>query len=305
MSHTLVARKNDLPVNKLTLFLFGGVSELTKEPSSARAEFKIAVAGPLSSIVIGIIFIGLALLGNIYFGANIALASLEILGYINIFLAVFNLLPGYPLDGGRILRAFFWWWKKDLLLATRWAAVGGHVIALLLIGFGVYEIIFLGNFGGIWLGFIGYFLYQSASAAYAQTAASVALENVKARELVNKEIEDVPADEDLDDAASRMFSSKTDYLIVKNSENARGIVANQDIGMVDQEEWETHTVGEIMHPIENFKSVDEETESTEAISVISQNELPVVPVKHEHRVIGLITVEDLSNYLNYKAKIRK
>lgn len=160
LSHTITARKNGLPISKITLFLFGGVSSLSKEPPTPAIELKMALAGPAASIIIGFVFI---LIAPLVQSASLALSMLfQSLGYINFFLAVFNLLPGFPLDGGRVLRALIWRKTGNLRRATYFAALSGQSIAVVLIILGALEFLLVGLFGGIWLAMIGFFLYRAA-----------------------------------------------------------------------------------------------------------------------------------------------
>ena len=160
LAHSLMARSHGIPVREITLFALGGVSQIEGESPDAKTEFLIAVVGPLTSLAIGLVCLAAAyaLSGPV----TPAQAVLTWLGYINLSLAVFNLVPGYPLDGGRVLRALLWWKSGDVERATRTAAATGQVVGGLFIAFGIIQFFFGANFGGLWISFIGWFLLQAA-----------------------------------------------------------------------------------------------------------------------------------------------
>jgi len=295
MSHTLIARKNNLPVDRITLFLLGGVSEMPREPDSAKAEFKIAIAGPIASIILGLFFTGAGFLIGRFIRVSLFTNALEILGYVNIFLAVFNLLPGFPLDGGRILRALFWWGTKDLITATRWASYSGYIVAALMVMFGLWEILFVGIFGGIWIILIAFFLFQSARSAFKQTVITVALEKVSAYEIANKNILSVNEDASLTKAIQLMLDDQV--LVVKKDNLITGLITLGDINKIPEDHW-TSRVAKAMHPINRFKTVKKNESSIDALLLLERNEIPVVPVKENNEIVGLITPKELNDYLN-------
>lgn len=165
LSHSVYAKKTGLDIDRLTLFIFGGAAELKEEPRTPKQEFIMAGLGPLSSILIGVFFIGVWFVGN-QLNNEIIATGASILASLNIILAFFNLLPGYPLDGGRMFRAVVWHFTDNLQKATKAASTGGKYIAYLLMIYGGIEFLFTGAIGGIWLVFIGYFLKQAAEASY-------------------------------------------------------------------------------------------------------------------------------------------
>ena len=186
LSHSLVAKRLGLPVASITLFIFGGVSSLTQEPASAKEEFKVAIVGPATSfliaVVLGIVFGVFLLEGQ---EASVPGAVCGYLAFINLAVGIFNMLPGYPLDGGRVLRSALWARSRNMLKATRWAATSGSVISFLLIGAGVVSVLAGGGLGGIWFIVIGWFLRNTSEQAYQSVLLKNTLEGAKVRDLMN------------------------------------------------------------------------------------------------------------------------
>src|SRR3984957_2610832 len=187
MSHALVARTRGLTTTAITLFALGGVAQIEKEPEDAKTEFLVGIVGPFSSAVIGVVVLGVAWAVGWHIGASPAtplLAMLVWLGYINLSLAAFNMIPGYPLDGGRILRSILWLTSRDALRATQRAAAVGKVIALLFIAFGIFRFFGGAGFGGLWIAFIGWFLLQAATASASSVALTAGLKGVRVSDVM-------------------------------------------------------------------------------------------------------------------------
>ena len=203
-SHSLMAKRYKLPVDSITLFIFGGVSNLKEEPSTARQEFIVAIVGPLTSFVIGIVLVGVSIAGNLG-GAedSIPIAVCEYLAFINIAVGIFNMLPGFPLDGGRVLRSALWARSDNMLKATRWASTTGTFISFGLMAVGVVSIL-LGSFiGGAWFIVIGWFLRNASDQSYQQLLLRKTLEGTTVSEVVNRSYEAAPPDIMLNDLVTR------------------------------------------------------------------------------------------------------
>jgi Zn-dependent protease len=171
LSHAAVAKAHGIPVRSITLFALGGVANIEREASDATSEFLIAIAGPLASIAVGVLFLGVARVAGWPSGPGTPPAPLSAsfgwLGYINVGLAIFNMIPGYPLDGGRVLRALVWGISHDVVRATNFVARVGQVIAVCFIVFGIFQFLYAGIFGGLWLAFIGWFMAETAAVSQA------------------------------------------------------------------------------------------------------------------------------------------
>src|SRR5579862_4207439 len=187
MSHALVARARGLTTRAITLFALGGVAQIEKEPEDAKTEFLVGIVGPFSSAVIGVVSLGIAWALGWPIGGSPAtpLSAMFVwLGYINLTLAAFNMIPGYPLDGGRILRSILWLSSRDALKATVRAATVGKAIALIFIAVGIFRFFGGAGFGGLWIAFIGWFLMQAASASYNSITLGANLKNVRVSDVM-------------------------------------------------------------------------------------------------------------------------
>jgi Zn-dependent protease len=266
LGHAWQARREGMEIDGITLWLFGGVSQIKTRFTSAGAEFRIAVAGPLASLVLGVGFVLLALAGLPSAVDGVA----AWLGYINLALLVFNLIPALPLDGGRVLRAALWQLRGDLGWATRIATDIGRGFGYLFIGLGVAMFIFQGSFSGAWLAFIGWFLLQAASAEARYIATAAALDGLRVRDLMVSD--PVTVDGDLtvgrfmDDVAwSRRF---TTYPVV-DAGRPIGLLAFSSVAAVPRSEWDTLRVRDAMIPIGNVPLLTEDTTAVDALTALS------------------------------------
>src|SRR5579862_4276576 len=190
MSHALVARARRLTTRAITLFALGGVAQIEKEPEDAKTEFLVGIVGPFSSAIIGLLCFGVAWSAGWRWGSAPA-APIEAmfywLGYINLMLAAFNMIPGFPLDGGRILRAIIWWSTGNGERSTLLAARTGQAVALLFIAFGIFRFFGGAGIGGLWIAFIGWFLMQAAGASYATVALTAGLKDVRVNDVMDRD----------------------------------------------------------------------------------------------------------------------
>ncbi len=247
LSHSLVARLPGRPVHVITLFVFGGVSELTREPDDASSEFQIAIAGPLSSLAIGAFCWGIARLGSQH---QPVFAVLAWLGWINLALAIFNLIPGFPLDGGRVLRAILWSANKDFLKSTHWATRVGKACALGFILLGVLEFFAGAGLSGLWLAFIGWFLLSAAEQSWRQTEAQAALDHYTVRDLESPLYSRVPPELNLE-AFIAELASHHNYrasLVMDADDRLLGIISPGDLSRIPRAQWGTTLVRDLMVP---------------------------------------------------------
>ena len=303
LSHSVVAQQLGLGVRSITLFIFGGVSNIEGEPKSARDEILIAGAGPLSSIVIGLAFGGLFILLQ---GVSVEGAALTAyLALINLLLAVFNLIPGFPLDGGRVLRGLIWAATGNFLQATNIATTIGQVIAYLFI-FGGLFLAFTGAFlTGIWLLFIGWFLSSAAGASRQQAQVERAFEGVRVRDLMENEPITVPADLTLRDMVDDyvLHRNLRALPVVDQEGNVAGLVTVIDLKKVSRERWDTTTVGEVMTPAHELVAVGPQTNAGEALQAMGQRDINQVPVLEGGRLVGLLTRSNMIRYLHLREEL--
>lgn len=302
MSHSLVARRFDMPIRGITLFIFGGVAEMEDEPTSARGEFLMALAGPVASIVLGLLFLiasGVALAA----GWPSAAAVLSYLGVINITLAVFNLVPAFPLDGGRMLRAALWGWRKDIVRASRIAAVAGEVFAILMIGVGVAQVVSGAFVSGLWLGLIGLFLHGAAGFSYRQVVARQALQGQPVARFMNPSPIAAPADIPIqalvDDYVYRRHHKR--FPVVDQGELV-GCVGTRDIAEIDRGAWASRTVREIMKPCGPDDVAAPETDAVEAMARLQRSGGPLAVIAGG-RLVGVLSLHDLMAFLALRLEL--
>lgn len=320
LAHSLVAQSQGLPVRSITLFLFGGVSNIQKEPPSAKAEFLIAIVGPISSFVLGglLLLLGISLTGGIGEAADqprTILAQLGPvatmllwLGSVNILLAIFNLIPGFPLDGGRVLRSILWGTTNDLHKATRWAAWVGQAIAWIFIGTGIamvfgVEVPFFGSgLGGLWLAFIGWFLNSAAIQSYQQLVIQDLLEGVPVQRLMRQNVTAVPPD-------ATIGALINDYLMgtdeqafpVTDNEQLLGLVCLEDVRQVPRDAWETTTVRQIMTPRDELVTVEPQEDASDALDKLVRRDISQMPVMQNGHFLGLLRRRDIARWLEMRS----
>jgi len=303
MSHSLVAKSKGIPVEKITLFLFGGMAQIEKEPETPYNEFVMAIAGPAASFVLAIIY------GIIWFFARNFSPVREPVGYlaiINIVLGVFNMLPGYPLDGGRILRSIIWKSTGSLKRATFIASTGGRIIGFMIIAVGVFYI-FMGNFlNGVWLAFIGWFLQSSAQMGYRQLVFESSIKGIKVVDVMNENVVDVTKDTTLHDLVDNYFMRYRfgRFPVVEDEETHKllGVISIHDVKSVPKEEWSYVQVGDIVNKISESEKVDVSMEISEAIKKMVKNDLGHLVVMSGDKLKGIITKSDVMRFIRIRSE---
>lgn len=320
LSHALVGRAKGIPVNAITLFVFGGVAQLEREPDSWRAELWMAIAGPIASLVLGILFLVLGGLfagpvdlddGERAYAALNPIATLLLwLGPVNIILAVFNLVPGFPLDGGRVLRAILWGITNDLLRATEWASKLGQAFAWLLIMVGVSMILGLrvpllggGLLSGMWLALIGWFLNNAALMSYRQLLVSEVLQDVPVARLMRRDVltvrPDMPVDVLVDECL--MQGDQRGFPVLDGGDLI-GLVCLHDIRATPRPDWHSTSVRDIMTPAERLSTVAPNAHVAQALQTLSLEGVNQLPVIEHGKLEGLIRREDILKWLSLYGK---
>jgi Zn-dependent protease len=295
LGHSLVAMRYKIPVRSITLFIFGGVSLIGSEPPSAAAGFWISIAGPIVSFSLAAFFY---LLHPFFSGVTPLLALLKYLIYINIALGVFNLIPGFPLDGGGIFRSVVWRITHDMSRATVIAANVGRFIAYIFIILGVWQI-FIGNFiNGIWIAFIGWFLESAAVAQVQQQALRGILAGRKVSQAMNRQYASIPADTTLQELVDdHVLGSGQRSFIVKRGDIVIGLLTLHHIKEIPRSVWPTRTVAQIMIPIEQVKRVRPDAELWAALEEMDRDGVNQLPVMTDGQIQGVLSREDIIGYL--------
>jgi Zn-dependent protease len=300
LGHSLVAKSQGIKVTNITLFLLGGVASIEKEASSPGREAVLAGIGPLVSIVIGAVSWGLA---AILPGPEQVVAVLYYLGIANLSLAVFNLLPGFPLDGGRVLRALLWWRNGSFSRATRQATAVGQMFGFAFIGLGVVEVLVGAGLGGIWLGFVGWVLIQAARASGSQAELQHALAGVPTARIMTRPSEWLSPYVTLTYAAENHFSDyDTRCLPVhpeRDDQTYDGLVCGADLARMPRHEWDTDRVRDVMVPAEKLLTVTPETPADEALRLLLKDDVDrLAVVDAEGRLVGFVDQDAIDRY-NY------
>ena len=303
LSHSMVANRNDIPIKKITLFIFGGISQMSEEPKDPKAEFKMALAGPTSSLFLAgaffVLFRALVSSGisSEYFAAFAWLAE------INLLLAIFNLAPGFPLDGGRILRAAVWSASGDFERATNIAARGGQVIAFLLIGLGLM-LFFAGQLGGVWLMLIGWFLNQSAIGSFRQVMLQHTLADVSVHDIMSHDVKTAGPDTTLKDLVDHYFlRHRFGRFPILAGDELLGIVTLHDIKDVPRPDWPTVTAGEIIEPIDDSMMINEGEPAIKALLKMANEGAGHLLVVNEGRLVGLVTKTDILGIIRVRGEL--
>ena len=300
LAHSVVAQKQGEEVRRITLFILGGVAQIAKEPATPMAEFKMAIAGPLASLILGIFFLFLRIALTSISEPFMALA--EYLAFINFLLAGFNLLPGYPMDGGRILRAIVWKFTGNLRKATHLAARAGQAMAFLFIFFGLFQIFSGFWLNGIWMMFIGFFLYQASLRNYQQVMLIEFLKGIKAKDLMSQDFIVVHPETALRTLVDDYILKKGQRSFFVGDDEIVGIVCLDDIKKIAPTNWSIISVKEIMTPRAHLEVVSPEDDASIVLQRLTSRNIHQMPVLENNRLVGVITRNDLLRWLQVRSE---
>src|SRR5215831_5363206 len=308
LAHSLVARAHKLPVRRITLFALGGVSVIEKDAPDAKTEFLIAIAGPLTSVVLGALMLwsAKALGGNPNAGPQTpSIAILYWLGTINLWLGVFNMLPGFPLDGGRVLRAVAWWLTGSMERATRIAARAGQVIAVIFIASGIYQFFGGAGLSGLWVAFIGWFLVQAASAHYRELELKHALAGVRASDLMSRDCAQVPGPTSVQDFVDEfLLRTGRRCFFVTVQDSIAGLITSHEVRALERSLWPLTPVQQIMKPLDKLHVVAPETPAMEALEMMAREDLNQLPVASDHHVEGMLSRRNILEALRSRRELK-
>jgi Zn-dependent protease/predicted transcriptional regulator len=308
LAHSIVAKARGLKVRAITLFALGGVSQIESEAPNAKSEFWIAIAGPLTSVVLGLLFLGLARLAGWTPGSEPSSpvpAVLLWLGYINLILAAFNMIPGYPLDGGRVLRSIIWWITHSMERATRWASYVGQAVAFLFIVRGIWQFFFRhAGFSGLWIAFIGWFLLDAARSSYVQTEIMSALRGRRVADLMERDCATVEGHISVHDFVEQylLHTGRRCFIVVQGGYLV-GLITPADVRAVERERWAQTSVQSVMRPLRELRTVSPDTPATDALELMSRNDINQLPVVSNGHLEGLFSRAQILNFLRAHSEL--
>jgi Zn-dependent protease len=303
IAHSVVAQRFKIKVNSITLYFLGGVSETAEEAHTPEAELRMAAAGPLMSIALGIIFYGTYIIGG--FLPLAVIAVLQYAGYINFVLAAFNLIPAFPMDGGRVLRGIVWGRNKDILKSTRTVTNISRAISYAFIGVGLLDTIFYSDFNGIWLLFIGFFVSSSAQASMNETRVAQALTGVTIGEIMTKDVKTVEPDYTLQQLQDYALTPTKHhgFPVVKDGE-LLGLVTDEDVRRVNPEYWDERRVEQVMQGMKNLVIVGPGDAAVDALIKLAKAGVGRLPVVDNGKLVGIVTRSDFARVIQERLKFR-
>jgi Zn-dependent protease/predicted transcriptional regulator len=308
LSHAAVAKARGLPVRSITLFALGGVAMIEKESADAKTEFWMGIIGPITSAVIGFACLLLAwALGwrPPEFPARPLQAMLMWLGYINVGLAVFNMIPGFPLDGGRVLRAAVWWATGDAVRSTRVAARVGQAVAFLFIVWGLLRFFGGEGFGGLWLTLIGWFLLDAARGSAMQLEVTESLRGVRVGDVMRSGCPVVSGRDNLQTFVDEhLLRSGERCFVVEEQGRLSGLVTPHEVKGVERSRWPYTTLDEVMRPLESLRTVAPETPVAEALELMGREDVNQLPVVRDGQLLGIISRGHILRLLQTRAELQ-
>jgi Zn-dependent protease/CBS domain-containing protein len=305
--HSLVARKYGMPMKGITLFIFGGVAEMGEEPPSPKAEFMMAIIGPISSIAIGIVFYGIYFLGQQKGWSEPINGVVQYLGFINGLLAFFNLVPAFPLDGGRVLRSILWGWKKNLRWATHISSRIGSGFGILLIILGALQFLRGDFIGGMWWFLIGMFLRGAAKTSYQQLLLRKALEGEPVKRFMKTDPVTVTP-------SLSVAQLVEDYIykhhykmfpVVEDTNRLIGCVTTKQVREIPREEWGQRRVGEVAIQCSPENTIGPQVDAMKALSIMSKTGASRLMVTEGNRLVGVIALKDLLKFFALKVELEE
>lgn len=292
LAHTFIANRYGQNINKITLFIFGGVSNLVREPDKPKTEFLMAIAGPLSSILLGFLFFYLSFLTRPYPAINWLFFNLS---YLNFLLGIFNIMPAYPLDGGRIFRAILWQHTKNLQTATQIAALVGKIFSIFIIILGAAQVLFFSTFSGLWLIFVGWFIYRMAAISPFQSQIIRLMQNIKIEDIKR----DYPVykigDDNFREIIKKMYDGLYDYVLISDQKRVIGILA-----LPNPNEKELNK--ENIISVNKVPQINGSLSLAEAFSLMAETRSPVLVITKGKDFSGIITQNEIIRQIQSQSR---
>ena len=308
LAHSLLAKARGLRVRAITLFALGGVSQIESEASDAKSEFWIAIVGPLTSLAIGLVCLWIARLTGWLPGTEPSVPAIAVLlwlGYINMMLAAFNMIPGYPLDGGRVLRALIWWITRNADRSTQLASQVGQAVAFIFIFLGLYRFFLGANFGGLWFAFIGWFLLDASRSSYAQVAVMTGLRGRPVADIMERDCPTVEGHLTLRDFVDEYLlrTGRRCFIVVQNH-NVSGLITPHEIKQVDRERWPLTSVQSVMRHLDQVRSVTPDTPAIQALEIMTREDINQLPVLSNGHLEGVFSRGHVLRFLQTHAEMQ-
>lgn len=304
MGHALMAQRFDVPIKGITLFIFGGVAEMSDEPPTAKSEFLVAVAGPVVSVILGVAFLALTGVGTALGWPSTVTVTTQVVGMLNVVIVLFNMIPAFPLDGGRVLRSILWHWKDNLRWATRVTSGIGAAFGIGLIGFGVVIAISGNLISGLWMGLIGFFVRTAAKMSYQQLLLRRSLEGEPVARFMETEVVTVPRSlsvrELVDDYVYRHHHK---LYPVMDDDRLVGCVSTKEVRELPQEEWERQSVGSIAQPCSEENTIAPRSDAMDALSRMSRGGSSRLMVAEGEALHGILALKDLLEFFSLKMEL--
>ena len=301
LSHSLVAQAHGMKVKEITLFALGGVSQIESEAPDAKTEFWMAIAGPAASLIIGFgcLALAAALGWHPWSKPQTGVTAVLVwLGYINVLLGVFNMIPGYPLDGGRVFRAIVWAVTKNVDRSTRIAARIGQLVAFLFIFYGVWSFFRGAGFDGLWMAFIGWFLLEAAQSSYAQVEITAAFQGMRVSKVMSRDGAAVSPSVSLRELVDNyVLTGGQRCFAVEDGGHFMGLITLRDVGLVPREQWDSTTTREAMRPAEELHTVTPDTPVLDALKLMTTNDVNQLPVVANGTLQGIVSRSHLMQLL--------
>jgi Zn-dependent protease len=306
LSHAMVARARGVAVPAITLFAFGGIAHMSRDTADARTEFWMGLAGPITSALIGTAALGLAsTLGwtSVATPWTPGMVMLVWFGFINLTLAAFNMIPGFPLDGGRVLRAIVWWWSGNQGRATRIAAAIGQAVAIGFIMLGFLSFAFGGRFGGLWLAFIGLFLWDAARVSALETAVSERLRGVRVGDVMSHDCATIERSTPVSNVAEEVFRTGRRCFFVVDDGRVSGMVTPQELRAIPRDQWNATPAVNAMQPLERLHQINADAPVTQALDAIGREDVNQLPVLEHGRLRGIVSRDHILRLLSARAEL--
>jgi Zn-dependent protease/CBS domain-containing protein len=293
LAHSIIAKRNGLRIRRITLFLLGGVSDMEDEPKDASLELRMAAAGPLTSLAISCLF-GLVWLLSLFLNlSQLIQAPVFYLAFVNALMAGFNLIPAFPMDGGRVLRALLWRRNGDIVRSTVTASNTGRVLASIIIFLGIFSMFFIDFVSGIWFVLIGWFISSGSSASLRQTMAEEELRGVKAADLMTRRVDSVPPEMTLENLSEEFLRTKHTGFPVLSNGQLEGCVTMDDLRKFSKERWAATRVSEAMTPKGRLVIARQEDPAMDVMALMQRRDIGRIFVMDDGRMSGIITRSDI------------